>query len=209
MKLRNIQGQQFGRLTVLQRSYEKRDGVRWLCRCECGQNIITSSKVLLNGSTKSCGCLRNEKAAARQTTHGLTSNGRHAREFRSWVHARERCYNTNNKNYALYGGRGITICDRWRNSFAAFLEDMGASGPGLTLDRKDSNGNYEPGNCRWATQKQQCRNRRNSVRVIWQNEKLQICDLADRLSLKSERLKYFFCTKGLSIEEAVRIASSR
>lgn len=152
----NLIGHVYGRLTVLNHV----EGARWRCVCECGEFVVTHSVSLRKGSTKSCGCLRREVTAAKTLTHGATNT----REYTSWKAMRQRCLNTNHHQYADYGGRGITVCDRW-STFAGFLADMGSRPEGTSLDRIDVNGSYEPSNCRWATTHQQGSNRRNTIYV--------------------------------------------
>ncbi len=136
----------------------------WLCVCGCsGRRVFVRGDHLLSGQTRSCGCLRSEASAKRMWRHGATSNGMR-REYRSWSEAKRRCFSPKHPYYGSYGGRGITLCERWRNSFEAFYADMGPAMPGQSLDRIDVNGNYEPRNCRWADAKTQAQNRRNSVR---------------------------------------------
>lgn len=163
-------GKRFGRLVVVGSAAPLENGrSRWLCRCDCGVEKEVSASCLSQGRTKSCGCLRRENAAKRspKANAARTKHG-HAREdkgdrhplYRTWQGMRERCRDPGNVSYKYYGGRGITVCERWE-SFENFLADMGEKpSPDLTLDRIDNDGNYEPGNCRWATPEQQTKNRR-------------------------------------------------
>ena len=152
-------GRRFGRLIA--RRYVK--GSKWECICDCGTIVIVDTAKLTTGHTKSCGCLQVDRAAEANTTHGqararlrsVTST------YRTWQQMKRRCFNPANHNYKYYGGRGVVVCDRWRESFEAFLEDMGERPSGHTIDRINSDGNYEPGNCRWATPTEQRRNRRD------------------------------------------------
>ena len=157
MPIIDITGKQFDRLTVLKRTTsDQRGEARWICRCECGNETIVLGSNLRSGKTRSCGCLRFElPQGASHPKHGAYKT----REYSSWQHMRRRCLDQNNDKFHRYGGRGITICERW-NSFENFLADMGRRPPGLTLDRINNDGNYEPGNCRWATSEEQASNHR-------------------------------------------------
>lgn len=155
----DLKDKSFGQLKVIERAENKGLQVAWLCKCSCGNTSVVRTGDLLRGSTTSCGCFKKAtwERISKQQKHGLTRT----REYRSWESAKQRCFNPNTTGYHNYGGRGITMCDEWANDFNAFLEHMGPRPDGHSLDRIDSNGNYEPGNCRWADRYTQNGNRRN------------------------------------------------
>lgn len=129
--------------------------VHWLCFCSCGKYTVVRAAILRSGHTRSCGCLQKEVTISRSTKHGHARKGHYTREYDSWRAMVARCTNPNFESYKRYGGRGITVCDRWRNSFENFLQDLGARLEGTTLGRFGDQGNYEPGNCMWMTRQEQ------------------------------------------------------
>jgi len=161
-RVKNLLGRNFGYLVVIEFAYfNKWRNACWKCECRCGKIIFVRSGGLCSGHTKSCGCLRQETTRKRSYKHGHRIGGAVSAEYHSWHSMKQRCENENREKYRRYGARGISVCRRWRNSFENFLKDMGKRpGSGYSLDRIDNNGNYEPGNCRWATAKQQARNKR-------------------------------------------------
>lgn len=151
----------FGRLTVIARDGRNNRGkVLWLCLCECGNYTSVIGGNLFHGSTRSCGCLKKEWAQKLNKTHGMGTTP----EYRSWAHMKDRCYNKNDQAYKYYGARGITVCPRWKNSFENFITDMGfRPSASYSIDRINNNGDYEQGNCRWATHFVQMANRRTNL----------------------------------------------
>jgi hypothetical protein len=154
-----IVGKRFARLVVLDDSGVGKDR-RIFCRCDCGNEKSIIANHVRTGRIRSCGCLQREIAILSNTIHGHNRIGQRTSEYRIWYAMKDRTLNPKSPAWDDYGGRGITVCDRWRDSFEAFLADMGPRPSGLTLDRKNNDGNYEPGNCRWATWAEQNNNRR-------------------------------------------------
>lgn len=200
-----MDGKRFGYLTVLrregsERAAGKRHRATWLCQCECGQTVVVRGDKLRQGYKKSCGL-----------------NGHHYRsvfvessraEKRVWNGMLQRCYNPKSDAWEHYGGRGIRVCKRWKNSFSNFLSDVGPRPSSLhSIDRfPDMNGNYEPNNCRWATAKEQGRNKRDTVMVVFRGETISVTDYAEKIGIKAKMIKRRL-ERGWSVEDALTTPS--
>lgn len=158
-KLDDLTGQRFGKLTVLRRAVVEGNKTIWCCKCDCGNEVNVSATNLKRGRTHSCGCYKKEQSKLRHLTHGCSKNNR---LYRIWICMRQRCFYEKNDNFNYYGGRGIIVCDEWKNAFEPFQQWALANGyaDNLSIDRIDVNGNYEPANCRWVTMAVQNKNQR-------------------------------------------------
>lgn len=199
----------FGRLTVVGRAENAKDGsARWHCECICGGKSVTMGANLRRGSATSCGCIAREKAivhaakmGAATRTHGACDTA----EYRAWVSMQQRCYNDRHRQYKNYGARGITVCDQWRNDFKIFLADIGMRpSSAYSLDRRENSGNYEPGNCGWATSVEQNNNTRANVIVSLNGAKMTFAEAVRQ----SGKVKYGIARQrvyrdGWSLEDAL------
>jgi hypothetical protein len=179
-----------------------RHGRRVMCRCDCGTERLVVEADLIAGRSKGCGCTRYANATKARiavcTTHGLATT----REYRIWTDMRRRCHQPHRPDFYKHGGRGISVCDRWRNSFEAFFADMGPCPPKHTLDRLNNDGPYEPGNCAWRTHSQQLRNTRVNRHITVFGETMTVADAADRYAVRYDRLLDRL-NRGWSPEDAI------
>ena len=177
-------GQRYGKLTVVSfQGTSPRRISMWLCLCDCGAEKLVRGDSLATGNTTSCGCYQQEKLLEANTKHGQSSREGSTSAYQIWQQMRDRCSNTGNKRYSSYGGRGITVCERWA-SFENFFADMGEKPDGLSLDREDNSKGYSPDNCRWATLEQQSNNTRRNRFVVYQGESLTVAQLAIKVDMK-------------------------
>jgi hypothetical protein len=172
-RIEDMTGRKFGRLTVAgYAGRNARGGSQWLCECECGSEIISRQRSLQSGSTRSCGCLHSDVVIKHADSNST--------EYRTWDSMKRRCYNPRTKHFEHYGGRGIKVCDRWRDSYEAFLEDMGRRPSSKhSLDRIKNDGDYELSNCRWTLQVIQIRNRSIAVTFEWQGRSYSQMELSE------------------------------
>lgn len=199
----DLTGQRFGRLIVASRNPISASSghIRWNCICDCGNKVTVNGTNLVSGNTNSCGCLRIEI----HTVHGMS----HYPEYKIWEGMIQRCTNLNFHQYDDYGGRGITVCDRWLSSFASFIVDVGRRpGPEYTLDREDNNKGYDFGNCRWATRKEQVCNRRNNVFYEYKGRKYLLHQLAELPEVKANNISFYVLrgrirNSGWPVEKAI------
>lgn len=195
--LKDLSGQKFGRLVAIERvEKNKRNNARWLCRCDCGKSVVVDGGNLTRGHTMSCGCLRAEN----RVKHGLCGT----RLCNIWYKIKSRCSDPNNDVYHHYGGRGITICEEWRNDFRTFYEWAMKNGyaDNLTIDRIDVNGNYCPENCRWVEFKEQMNNTRRNRFLTFKGETKTVAQWSEELSIKPATL-YTRLNKGWSVEKTL------
>jgi hypothetical protein len=190
-------GRKFGRLTVVALEKIPGAGTVVVCECQCGNVTRCKNHNLIRGSTKSCGCLWKEKI----TTHGMTSS----RAYASWKGMRSRCYCPTVREWHNYGGRGIKVCDRWLYSFENFLADMGEPPEGRTLDRVENDGDYEPGNCEWATYEEQLNNTRSNRMVTAFGKTQSLARWAKEYSLAYTTLKNRLFRANMDPEEALTV----
>jgi len=200
-------GMRYGRLVVTERAENRNEKSRWVCQCDCGNTKTVIAQELESGKTRSCGCFRKEVAAASLRTHGLSHiNGKTMPEYQAWSGLIQRCENPKNKRFHDYGGRGIKVCERWRISFADFFADMGLKpSPKHSIDRINNDGNYESGNCRWATDAEQRSNKRsirprttrhNGIYVALDGKRLLLKIACEKIGVNYDRVRRRFYKNG-------------
>lgn len=173
-------GKKFGRLTIISNAPNRGHYKYFLCLCDCGKTKEVYRDSLLRGSTKSCGCLQKERARDTKLIHGFASGNKH-KLYRIWAGMNNRCTCKSNSSYERYGGRGIAVCDEWRNDFPLFCRWAKANGyrPEMQIDRIDNNGPYPPNNCRWVSRSVNCLNKRNSRFIVINGETKTISEWAE------------------------------
>lgn len=206
----DLTGQKFGRLLVLERveNYIQPNGTikaRWKCLCECGKHCVVCSRELRYGKTKSCGCFKLEIFKTSKMTHGKT----YTRLYGVWKELKKRCYNPSDKYYKDYGGRGITVCQEWKNNFQAFYDWAMANGYDenapkwlCTIERINTNGNYEPNNCKFATIKEQANNRRSNHLLTYNEKTYTLTEWSEITGIKRKTIEYRL-KSNWSIEKAL------
>jgi hypothetical protein len=193
-------GRRFGRWQVLSKVPAAGPGARyWKCRCDCGHESEVRASVLSRGKSTSCGC-------DASVTHGKSKT----HLYTLWMAMKNRCYDSNIRDFHNYGGRGIQVCARWKHNFEAFLADMGERpSPDHSLDRIDNNGDYGPDNCRWATWKEQCRNRRTNKLLTIAGETKVLTDWIDQFGMHISTYRYRIRVMGMTEVEALTTPSLR
>lgn len=200
----DLTGRRFGRLIVQRQAENIGESRAWFCLCDCGGEKVIRTHSLVVGDTQSCGCLHREVTRRVNLTHGGSSS----RLYVVWQRMHDRCSNPKDKRYERYGGRGIAVCERWHD-FANFREDMGAPPPRMTLDRKNNDLGYSPENCRWATYKQQNRNRCDTIRLTINGKTLALNDWADRSGVKPETIRQRLKSGWTDADAVFRLVAKR
>jgi hypothetical protein len=193
MSVRSIDlvGRRFGRLTVVGPAPKVGRHLRWTCQCECGQTKEVRGGHLMAGAIQSCGCLHREDLVERSTKHGAARRGRETPEYRVWMLMTQRCHGPGGLEDSRYGGRGIAVCGRWLHSFENFLADMGPRpSPAHSIDRIENAGDYEPGNCRWATSTEQARNTRRNRQLTYKGRTMCLAGWAVEAGLRVGTLRW-------------------
>lgn len=187
MRLIDLAGRRFGRLMVQARANDPGRHTMWHCLCDCGAARIIRASHLTGHLIQSCGCLSADRARMRNSTHGATKGYKPTPTYVAWKCMHKRCSNPSPREFPNYKGRGISVCQRW-SDYENFVADMGEKPPGLTLERVDNDGNYGPGNCVWATPKEQSRNRRVVHKMEWEGRSVAVSAVCEILGVSHKRV---------------------
>lgn len=196
----DLTNKKVGRLTILELYKGNGDSAIWKCRCDCGNIAYITQHCLLYRPTKSCGCLRKELLSKRSNLHHLSNT----RIYKIWIDIKKRCYNSKHICYQNYGGRGITMCDDWKNDFKSFYNWSMNNGyqQNLSIDRINNDGNYEPSNCRWTNRKTQNNNTRHNHYITYNGKTLTLAQWSEELGFTYSCLKSRINKHHWSIEKA-------
>ncbi len=210
IRVKDLIGLRFGRWLVLQYAGVRGRNHRWICVCDCGRKKEIWGSALKNGSSQSCGCLQKEIASKNlreiRLKHGMTGTP----EYQSWNHMKQRCYNTNDHKYPHYGGRGISVCKRWIESFENFFEDMGTRPSSeYSLGRINNDGDYRPENCRWETAKQQERNTTRNRLLTLGGISLCLSEWAECTGLNRTTIERRIDSYGWTVKRALTTSVAR
>lgn len=209
-KAYDLKGKRFHSLVVIDRCNVKSPSgkTQWVCECDCGACLNVVTQHLVSGNTKTCGCGKIERAREQGTKnkkHGLTKTV----EYKTWVGIKQRCLNPRSSSFSTYGGRGISVCDRWITSFELFLKDMGMRpSPEHSIDRKDPDGDYEPDNCHWATAEEQANNRRRNKKYEIDGKTLTIAQISREYCIPTATLYSRLFRDNLDIVDAVNLKAN-
>lgn len=199
-KLKDLTGQRFGRLVVKERAGMQGKNATWICQCDCGNACTVQSFNLRNGHTTSCGCYRKEFTSKNIKTHGMSRT----RLYKEWLRIKERCSLETKDGYERYGGRGITVCQEWLDSFEAFRDWALANGyrDDLTIERKDVDGDYCPENCCWATSEEQANNKSNNRLITYDGRTQTLAQWAREIGMRRDTLRHRL-ESGWSLDRAL------
>lgn len=216
-KYHDLTGNRYGRLVVCGRAPTHRTSggtplVMYRCVCDCGNDIVVRAASLTSGRTRSCGCLHDEMCLDRNTTHG----GKYDRLYKVWQGIKTRCYNTHSNAYMLYGGRGIKMCEEWKDDYAMFKSwaysngyDENAERGFCTIDRIDVDGDYSPTNCRWITMTEQCLNRRTNRLFTYNGGEFTLKEISTMSGIEYNHLYYRCVTCKIPVDDAIKLISEK
>jgi hypothetical protein len=202
----NYTGQKFNRLTLIRFSHKVKNTIHWAVKCDCGEEFTTSIYRILDGACKSCGCYASEVKSKTHKVHG--EGHKRTTEYTSWAQMKARCYNPKNTAFKDYGGRGILVCEKWKNSYVDFINDMGRSpSPLHSIERRDNSKGYYPENCYWATRSEQCNNRRSNRRITLNGVTKNLSQWCEQFGLHYKLTHKRIVYLGWSIERALTTQS--